>query len=159
VGDERDLVEQANNPRIFANVRDAFPHPYTFADAVAWIGHCQELPDPPNVLAITLDDCVVGGIGVHPQADVYRLNAEIGYWLGEAYWGRGLATEAVRFMTDYAFEQFPHLHRLFAGVFGFNHASQRVLEKAGYTLEAIHREAVFKNGLLEDEYLYATFRK
>lgn len=158
-GDEYDLAGQANNPKIFANVRDVFPHPYMLEDALAWITYCQDLPEPTTTLAITVNDRVVGAIGLVLQTDVYRVNAEIGYWLGEAYWGQGIATEAVRQMTAYAFDRFPHLHRLYAGVFAFNGSSRRVLEKAGYELEAIHRESVLKNGLLEDEYLYVIRRK
>lgn len=158
-GDESDLAQQANNPKIFANVRDVFPHPYTLDDARAWIAHCQSLPEPTPTLAITHDDRVIGAIGVVQQTDVHRINAEIGYWLGESYWGQGIATDALRQMTAYAFSRFPLLHRLYAGVFAFNAPSRRVLEKAGFELEAIHREAVLKNGLIEDEYLYVLRRK
>jgi ribosomal-protein-alanine N-acetyltransferase len=157
-GDAADLARQANDPAVAANVRDVFPHPYTRADAEAWIERCRDLPAPVPVLAITLDDRVVGGIGVFLQTDVYRINAEIGYWLGQAYWGRGIATSAVRQMTAYAFAHFPDLHRLYAGVFGPNRASARVLEKAGYALEAIHPESILKNGQLLDEHVYAIRR-
>ena len=105
-------------------------------------------------MAITINDQVVGGIGITQQADVYRFNAELGYWLGEPFWNKGIMTEAVQAMVDYAFENFK-LIRIYARVFEFNEASMRVLEKAGFHKEAINKKAVYKNQTLYDEHLFA----
>lgn len=157
--DAQSLGENANNALIFNNVRDMFPHPYTFENAQEWIGFNVSTNNQ-NSTSFTIDveGKAVGAIGVILQQDVYRTNAEIGYWLGEAYWGKGITTEAVKLMANYAFHHFSHLHRLYAGVFAHNQPSMRVLAKAGFRLEAIHREAVIKNGKILDEYLYALLR-
>jgi [ribosomal protein S5]-alanine N-acetyltransferase len=155
--DEPALVRHANNPRIAANVRDAFPVPYTPADARKWISFCLGESSGNHInRVITLDDVLIGGIGLVRQQDIYRFNAEVGYWLAEPYWGRGFATEALREFTTSAFSHY-RIHRLYAGVFSTNAASMRVLEKAGYILEAIHRQAIYKNDTYLDEYLYVKF--
>lgn len=157
-GDEEDLAKHANNPLIAAAVRDSFPDPYTLKDAVNWIEFCQtEAKEANYYRSITLDDHVIGGIGAVRCLDVYRYNAEVGYWLGEYYWGRGYATYALRQMTEALFAE-TDLHRLYAGVFSFNQASMRVLIKAGFCLEAIHKQAVHKKGHLWDEHYFVKFR-
>ena len=98
-----------------------------------------------------------GSIGFVVQPDVHRLSAEIGYWLGEAYWGRGIATEALRAVTAFAFEAHG-LVRLFAGVFAWNTASMRVLEKAGYVREGVLTQSAIKDGRVIDQVLYAITR-
>jgi RimJ/RimL family protein N-acetyltransferase len=100
----------------------------------------------------------VGGVGLEPMADVYRLTATVGYWLGEPFWGRGFATQALRALSAYAFSTFD-LHRLEAAVFGWNLASARVLEKAGYSLEGRLRRSVIKDGRIADSLLYARLRE
>ncbi|HEV7350577.1 GNAT family N-acetyltransferase [Telluribacter sp.] len=157
--DAGNLALYANNPRIAANVRDSFPSPYTLEDARKWIDFCVygQSADTHLSRAIVQDDQLVGGIGVVRQKDVYRYSAEIGYWLAEPFWGRGLVTEAIREFTAEAFSVFD-IQRLYAGVFSFNRSSMRVLEKAGYALEAIHQQAIFKEGTFWDEHLYVKFR-
>ncbi len=155
-GDEASLVRHANNRNVWRNLRDEFPHPYTPADAAEWIRKATGA-SPETAFAIAVDGAAVGGIGLRLGHDVYRRSAEIGYWLGEAYWGRGIATEAVHAMTDYGFARFD-LARLWAGVFESNPASTRVLEKAGYELEARLRQSVTKDGQTMDELLYAIIR-
>jgi RimJ/RimL family protein N-acetyltransferase len=150
------LVEHANNVKVSRNLHDAFPHPYTRADAEAWIRQTSGL-NRQTVFAITVAGKAVGGIGLHPGTDVHRRTAAIGYWLGEEYWGRGIATEALRAVTDYAFAKFDFA-RLEAFVFEWNLASARVLEKAGYTREARLRKRVTKEGRTVDCYLYALVR-
>jgi RimJ/RimL family protein N-acetyltransferase len=152
-GDEDSLVRHANNRRIWRNVRDAFPHPYTRLDAEKWIVTATSAVPVTNY-AIEVDSEAVGGIGLVLGHDVYRRSAEIGYWLSERYWGRGIMSEAVRAVSDYAFATFD-LSRLWAGVFEFNAASARVLEKAGYTFEARLRKGAVKEGEVIDELLYA----
>jgi ribosomal-protein-alanine N-acetyltransferase len=155
-GDEESLACHANNPKIWRNVRDRFPHPYTRADAEAWIA-IASTDTPLTNFAIAVDGAAVGGIGVMLQEDVSRKSAEIGYWLGEAYWGRGIVTAAVRAMTDYAFATFD-LCRLYANVFEWNPASMRVLEKAGYEFEGRRRKSAIKEGQIIDEMIYAIIR-
>jgi [ribosomal protein S5]-alanine N-acetyltransferase len=156
-GDEDSLQFHANNPAVWNNLRDSFPHPYLKNDAVDWISaHHQQLK--PLNLAITVEDQVIGGIGLIPQTDIYKLNAEIGYWLGEAFWGKGIMTDALKGMLVYAFGNFNFI-RIYAGVFETNPASMRVLEKAGFQKEAIHRKAILKNGRILDEHVYSIFKE
>lgn len=152
LSDAPGLPPIANNEKVARHLRDLFPHPYALEDATAWVEHCQD--EGQLNWAIEVQDELVGGIGLVPQEDVYRLSAEIGYWLGEPYWGRGIATAAVGALTRHAIN---HLgfERLFAGVFESNHPSRRVLEKNGYVLEGRKRRAVIKGGVLLDEWLYA----
>ena len=135
------------------NLRDRFPHPYTIKDAHVFLRGLQETPQE-TAFAIAVGDEAVGGIGFYPQHDVERVSAEIGYWLGEPFWGRGIATEALKALTAFAVER-DRLTRLFAVPFASNVASCRVLEKAGYLLEGrLHRSAI-KDGVLQDQCQYA----
>ena len=152
-GDEESLVRQANSRRVWRNLRDAFPHPYTTADATHWIRVANPTMPITN-FAIVVELAAVGGIGLVLKEDVFRRSAEVGYWLGEAYWGRGIVTEALCAVTDYAFASFD-LCRLYAGVFEWNPASMRVLEKAGYEFEGRMRKSVTKDGETVDELIYA----
>lgn len=153
--DASSLVRHANNRRVWRNLRDSFPHPYTSDDAREWIDFASAQRPQIN-FTIAVDDTAVGGIGLELKTDVFRCSAEIGYWLGEHYWGRGIATEAVRILTTWAFSTFT-LERIYAGVFGWNPASSRVLEKAGYEREAVLRNAVCKENQILDEELWATW--
>jgi [ribosomal protein S5]-alanine N-acetyltransferase len=147
------LAELCNNKKVWDNLRDIIPFPYTEKDAMDFIRQCQA-EDPQYNFAIDYDGELAGCIGLVRQADVYRLSAEIGYWLGEPYWGKGIATKSVLLLTRYGFRELG-LMRIFAGVFESNKASQRVLEKAGYRLDCIAEKAVFKNTELMDEYRYS----
>jgi RimJ/RimL family protein N-acetyltransferase len=153
-GDERSIAYYANNPKIWRNLRDSFPHPYTLADAEAWIARSAESE---GRFVIEVDGQAAGGLGLRPGEDVWRRSVEIGYWLGEEHWGRGIMTEAVQAATAYAFRAFDAT-RLWAGVFAWNPASARVLEKSGYELEGRLRGAVFKDGEVVDELLYGIVR-
>jgi RimJ/RimL family protein N-acetyltransferase len=151
--DRASVARHANNPRIALQLRDRFPHPYAESDAKAWLARVT--PERPRGhLAIAVDGEAVGGIGLELGADVHRRSAEVGYWLGEEFWGRGIMTEVVGAFTGYAFRTFD-LCRLFAGVFETNPASARVLEKAGWVLEGRLRRSVLKNGRMLDQLLYA----
>ncbi|MCI0336516.1 MAG: GNAT family N-acetyltransferase [Acidobacteria bacterium] len=156
-GDEESLVRHANNYKIWRNVRDRFPHPYTMQDARAWIEHAR-YEEPKTNFAIVVDGAAVGGIGLVLQTDIYRRSAEIGYWLGEEFWGRGIASEAVRTFTEWAFDNFD-LCRIYAGVLEWNPASMRVLEKAGFQFEARLRKGVTKEGKTMDDFLYSVVRE
>jgi ribosomal-protein-alanine N-acetyltransferase len=151
------LVKHANNPHIAENLRDGFPYPYRPEDARQWLEMVGDNRED-IILAIEVDGEAAGGIGLHGLKDVYRFNCEIGYWLSEVHWGKGIMSEAVASMTGHAFTQTYWL-RLFASVYERNIPSMRVLEKNGYTLEAIHKKAVMKGGLRMDEYLYAILKE
>jgi RimJ/RimL family protein N-acetyltransferase len=135
------------------NLRDRFPHPYTKADGQAFIRASRQMR-PETFFAIAVDGDAVGGIGFVMQSDVDRMSAEVGYWLGEAVWGRGITTEALVAVTRLAVEQHG-LTRLFALPFAYNTASCRVLEKAGYVLEARLRRSAIKDGVIVDQFQYA----
>ena len=154
--DAATLVKHANNPRIASNLRDGFPYPYLLSDAKRWFEMVGENRDD-VILAIEVNGEAAGGIGLHSLKDVYRYNCEIGYWLSEAHWGRGIMSEAVGAMVDHAFTQGSWL-RLFACIFENNPGSMRVLEKNGFKQEAIHRKAVMKEGLLMDEHLFSLLK-
>ena len=147
------IAAVANDRRIWLQLRDLFPHPYRLADAENYIARVASI-DPPLSLAIVVDERAIGGVGLQPMTDVNRRSAEIGYWLGAAYWGRGIATEAVNLVTDWAFGAHGLL-RIFAQPFAANSASRRVLEKAGYQLEGTMRRSAVKDGEIRDQCLYA----
>ena len=151
------LVKHANDPDIAGNLMDTFPHPYTEAAGRAFL-EMRATEKPAKVLAIVVRGDACGAVGMHPQGDVYRRNAELGYWIAREHWGKGIMTEAVKRMVGHTFVSFPEIHRLFARPFGRNRASQRVLEKAGFTLEAKLVGTMIKNGLVEDEMIYAVRR-
>lgn len=150
--DEASLAATLNNIAIWNNVRDALPYPYTLDDAREYIAFTRQKPYPQD-FAIEIDGKAAGGIGFVPQTDVERFNAEIGYWIGEAYWNRGIASDAVRVLADYVF-----LHtaivRLYAHVYDYNEASMRVLGKAGFRKIGIMQQAAFKNGRFIDLHAY-----
>ena len=154
--DVEDLAHYANNYEVARNLTDGFPHPYTKEDGVRFIKMTME-HDPPTIMAIEIEGRASGGIGVHPQTDIHRLNAELGYWLAEPYWGQGIMTKAIIQMLNYAFSKL-EINRIFARPFGTNIASQRVLEKAGFVLEARFDKTLIKNGELLDELIYAKRR-
>jgi RimJ/RimL family protein N-acetyltransferase len=147
------LVEQADNRRIWINLRDAFPHPYTRRAGRAFLRRARTA-SPETMLAIAVKGAAVGGIGFKLHADVERVSAEIGYWIGEAFWGRGIATDALCATTKYAIETH-RLTRIYAVPFAWNAASCRVLEKAGYVLEGRLRRSAVKDGLVTDQMQYA----
>ena len=150
-------MRHANDRRIWLNLRDAFPHPYTGADAKRFLARVREM-EPQTFYAIAVGPEAVGGIGYTLHTDVERISAEIGYWLGVAYWGRGIMTAALRGATRIAFESHPDLRRLYAVPYAGNLASARVLEKVGYHLEGRMRESAIKDGVVVDQLLYAKLR-
>lgn len=154
--DLSDLVSLADNVRIWNGLRNTFPHPYTRADGEAWLGLMSQMSPLVN-FAIEHDGELAGGIGLILNGDVYIKSAEVGYWIGEPFWGRGIATEALRQMVEYTFCYFD-IVRLYAEVFEQNKASMRVLEKNGFYLEGVRRKAVFKNDQLMDDYIWVLLR-
>ena len=151
--DIESLVKYANNYGIARFLTDAFPYPYTMEDAKAYISIVKD-ENPTKCFAIDFNGEAIGSIGIFPQADVHRKNAEMGYWLSEKFWGQGIMPEAIRPIVEYGFKTFD-ITRIFARPYGHNLKSQRVLEKAGFTLEARFEKALFKNGEFVDELIYA----
>jgi RimJ/RimL family protein N-acetyltransferase len=156
-GDVPSLVRHANNRHIWLSLRDRFPHPYTSSDGASFIRRVRA-SQPETTFAIEVDSEAAGGIGFMLQPDVERVSAEIGYWLGEIYWGRGICTDALRAVTEYAIEQHG-LTRVFALPFAHNVASCRVLEKAGFVLEGLLRRSAIKDGRIADQKLYGFIKE
>jgi len=151
--DQETLPLHANNRKIWINLRDQFPHPYTPADARRWIKYITAVTPETN-FAIDVNGEAVGGIALVLQSDVERCSAEVGYWLSEQYWGRGIATAALTAITEYAFKHL-NLTRVFAIPFAHNEASIRVLEKAGYACEGRLRRSAIKDEVVLDQLMYA----
>lgn len=152
------LAAQANDRRVARNMRDAFPHPYTVEDARAFLAMAAAR-EPDSFLAIEVAGEVAGGIGYTMHSDVERVGAEVGYWLGEGFWGRGIATDALRALSRHALARHPELVRLWAVPFAWNPASARVLEKAGYRREGTLRRSAIKEGQVLDQWMYALLRE
>lgn len=148
-----DLVRFADNPKIAANLTNQFPNPYYRQDAEDFIKKVM-VYEPTQVFAIEVKGTAAGAIGVFPQTDIHIKNMELGYWLAEQYWGKGIITQAIKQMVDYGFNTFD-VNRIFAKPFGTNISSQRVLEKTGFKLEARFEKTVYKNGEYLDELVYA----
>ncbi len=153
-GDEQSLASHANNPKIARNLGAFFPSPYTLQDASDWVALQGAADAREQKFAIVVGNEAVGGIGVQPKTGVHSCKASLGYWLGESHWGRGIVTEAVGLVTEYAFSQL-ELSRVEALVYARNPASRRVLEKAAFELEGTLRANAIKDGELLDTYLYA----
>ena len=154
--DATSLAHHANSRKVWRNLRDQFPFPYTESDARRWIAATEESAVD-HVFAIATPQEAIGTVGIQVQQDVYRKSAEIGFWLGESYWGRGIVTSAVERASEWAFATIG-IDRLQAFVFGWNPSSARVLEKAGFTREGCMRKSVFKDNQLIDQWLYARLR-
>jgi [ribosomal protein S5]-alanine N-acetyltransferase len=151
--DKITLASLINNKKICDNLKDIVPYPYGVEDAVSFINFTKN-ENPHSNFAIEYEGKLCGMIGLNRQSDVYRKTAEIGYWIGEPYWNKGIATEAVKLMTDYGFSELNFV-RIHTGVFEYNPASMRVLEKNGYKKDGIFEKSVFKNGQLWDEHRYS----
>jgi RimJ/RimL family protein N-acetyltransferase len=156
IDDLESLVENANNYHIAKFMTDDFPFPYTREDGEHFINFIAKYGDNTD-FAIEINRRAVGGIGIHPQKGIMKKNAELGYWLGEKYWGHGIITRAIKEVVDFAFGNFD-ITRLYARPFGTNTASQRVLEKNGFKLEAKIEKGFFKNREYVDELIYAIRR-
>lgn len=157
--DAQSVARYADDPAVAANLRDAFPSPYTLEDAQNYVRSCVEEDESAQLSqAIEVDGHAVGSIGVFVKGDVYRKSAELGYWLSRPYWGRGIMTGAVRKICGEAFSRFDVV-RIYAEPFAVNKASRRVLEKAGFRQEGLLRNSVFKNGVLQDSCIYSLLKE
>ena len=153
--DAESLALHANDHGVWRNLRDRFPHPYTVADAQAYIAHAAARPVQTS-FGIVVDGEAIGNIGLMLGEDIARRSAEVGYWIGRAFWGRGIAVDALRATTQYAFDSLA-LARVFAVPFATTSRSVRVLEKAGYVKEGVMRHSAVKEGRLLDQLLYAAY--
>lgn len=155
--DVHNLVKYGNNPNIVKNLTDRFPHPYTEDNAHDFITMTLHL-NPQCIFKIHNDEFgAIGSIGLHPQDDIFKLNAELGYFLGEPFWGKGIITTSIQQIVAYGFENL-NINRIFARPFGSNIASQKVLLKSGFKLDYILEKTLIKNNVLEDEHCYSIRR-
>lgn len=150
------LAQAANNRKVWIMLRDRMPHPYTLRDAEIFLRRAVEEAGGDS-FCIEVDGALAGSIGVRVQSDVHRFTGELGYWLAEPYWGRGIASAAVEAMVAHTFATLP-LQRICATVSENNPASARVLEKTGFQFEGRLRRNVFKDGVILDSLLYSHLR-
>ena len=150
------LARAANNRNVWLSLRDLMPHPYALADAEAYLARVAQNPLH-HSFCLEVEGQAAGAIGLKQREDVHRFTAELGYWLAQPHWGRGIATAAVRAFVAERFEALP-LQRIFAEVYANNPASVRVLEKAGFEFEGRLRQNVIKDGQTLDSLLYARVR-
>lgn len=158
ISDAPKLAVLADNKKISDNLRDGLPFPYTFKDAQNWLNIILPENIPPRFFAITLDNQLVGSIGIVSKTDIYRKNFEIGFFISEYFWGRGIATKAIKAVVSYAFADFDII-RVYAEVFSDNLASRRALEKAGLKLEATLKKNIIKNGIIKDSCIYSVLKE
>ncbi|HEY0432771.1 MAG TPA: GNAT family N-acetyltransferase [Chitinophagaceae bacterium] len=151
------LAEIANNRKVWDNVRDLLPNPYSRKDAKAWL-HLVKKQDKPTTFCIEADGNIAGSIGFTLKDDVYRKTAEIGYFIDEQFWGKGVATTAIGLMMKYIAENYD-IVRVYAEVFEYNKASMRALEKNGFYLEAIRKKAAIKNNTIIDDFVWVRIIK
>ena len=158
IEDAGDLAKALNNKKIHDNIRDGLPFPYTVSDAEAFISSMLAADRGSTFAwAITVDDRAVGSIGVFRKENVHRLTAEMGYYIAEDYWGKGIAAEAIKQACAAIFNE-TDIIRIFAEPYSFNAASCRVLEKAGFVYEGTLRKNAVKNGQIADSKMYAILR-
>jgi [ribosomal protein S5]-alanine N-acetyltransferase len=158
IRDAERLAVIANNKNIADNLRDGFPHPYSLSDAQNWLNSIIPINVPPRFFAIIFENKLTGSIGIVTKEDIYRKNVEIGYFLSQEFWGKGIVTKAVRAATAYAFSRFD-IVRVYAEPYADNHGSRRVLEKAGFKCEAVFKNYVIKNGIIKDSCIYSVLRE
>lgn len=154
--DKDSLLKYANNKKIFDNMRDMYPYPYTSEAADNYLKRATG-DEAIKIFAIEINGEAAGSIGIFPKDDIEKLNAEVGYWIAEEYWGKGVATQALKFIIDYGFSTFA-VDRIFAIPFPHNIASQKVIQKSGMALEAIIKDSLIKNGMVMDQLIYAIRR-
>ena len=155
--DAADLAAAINNPKVQENLRDGLPYPYREQDAAEFIDFL--LTSDPNInfaFAITVDDKAVGSISVTRCDNIHYRTGELGYYVAEPFWGKGIATFAVNAVCEYVFSR-TDIIRIFAEPFAHNAASCRVLEKNGFTCEGVLKKNAFKNGKVLDMKIYARF--
>lgn len=156
--DAKQVELVANNKNIANNLRNVFPNPYSIDNAQWFINDCIEKGDSRQLArAIDVDGKAIGSISISLQNDVYEKSAELGYWLAEDYWGKGIMTQAVKLICKQAFDTFD-IERIYAEPYAHNQGSSRVLEKAGFTYEGTMRNGVYKNGNVYSYCMYSLLK-
>lgn len=159
IEDASELAEMLNNKKILDNLRDGLPYPYTKKDAAEYITAMHQADKSETfAFAITADGRVIGSIGIFRCSNIHSRTAEMGYYIGEPYWGKGMATSAVKQACRHVFAN-TDIIRIFAEPFAYNTASCRVLEKAGFQFEGLLRSNAVKNGRVQDMKMYALVRE
>jgi [ribosomal protein S5]-alanine N-acetyltransferase len=158
ISDADALALIADNKNIADNLRDGFPNPYSVNDAIIWLNMVLQQEGPTRFFAIIAGGTLAGSIGIVTKTDIYRKNAEIGYFVAEKFWGKGIATKAIKAATTYAFKTFD-IVRVYAEPFAENQGSRRALEKAGFTLEAVFVNYVIKNDIIKDSCIYSVLKE
>ena len=158
LSDAADLATALSNRKIQDNLRDGLPYPYTEQDGIEFISAMLSADENETfAFAVTAGNKVVGSIGVFRQGNIHRQTAELGYYIAEEYWGKGMMTEAVKQMCEYVFEK-SDIIRIYAEPFAYNAASCRVLEKAGFQYEGTLRSNAVKNGKVIDMKMYSLLK-
>lgn len=157
-GDAGELALIADNKKIADNIRDGLPTPYSVKDAIEWLGIIMPENNPPRYFAILIANDLVGSIALVSKSNIYRKNMEIGFFVAEKYWRRGIATSAIRAITSYAFRDFD-IVRVYAEVFADNTGSRRALGKAGLSLEATLKSSIIKNDVIKDCCIYSVLKE
>jgi RimJ/RimL family protein N-acetyltransferase len=159
IDDAPSIARHANDEAVWRNLFEGFPHPYTLADAEDWCGGVWNSPTFGHVWAIDVCGQAIGCISVVPGQGWMCCNAEVGYWIGRAHWGRGITTEALGLVTAWAWGSLPQVTRLVVPIFAWNHASERVAQKCGYVKEADMPRSAIKAGRVIDRVQYAAYRR
>ncbi len=152
------LRRHADDPAVAINLFEGFPSPYTLTEAERWCGTMHREPIFGHVWGIAVGGEVIGCVSVRPDAGWMRCNAEVGYWIGQAHWRRGIASEALGLVSDWAWANLPEVTRLYAPIFARNNGSQAVARRCGYQLEGVLRQSLIKNGQVIDRALWARYR-
>jgi ribosomal-protein-alanine N-acetyltransferase len=158
IKDAGKLASIADNKKISDNLRDGMPFPYSVSDAINWLELILPENNPPRFFSISINKELVGSIGIVAKSDIYRKNFEIGYFLAEEHWGKGITTRAIKAATSYAFKDFDVL-RVYAEPFSDNTGSRKALQKAGFIHEATFRKNVIKNGIIKDSCIYSVLKE
>ena len=157
ISDAPKISLMLNNKLIWDQLRDYIPFPYTEKDGEEFIAFVNSETSQHVFGIVNKENDLCGVVGLVLQSGIYRISAEIGYWLGEDYWGKGIMSKAVELITNYGFEELK-LERIYTGVFDFNKASMRILKKNGYVKEGVFKRALIKNEKIVDEHRYAKWR-
>ena len=159
LSDAKDLAAALSNKKVQDNLRDGLPYPYTEQDGKEFISAMLSADENETyAFAITVDNMVLGSIGIFRQGNIHRQTAELGYYIAEEYWGKGIMTEAVKQICEYVFSE-SDIIRIYAEPFAYNMASCRVLEKAGFQYEGTLRSNAVKNGKVIDMKMYSLLKE